>query len=401
MEITFEINYRCLFGQSVCVLGNIPALGGWDVSKAFPLIWNEGDNWKGQVLIDDMDNKQLEYKYLVMGGGLESKCEAGRPRIMDLGSCQQEKRLMFNDVWEYRQIELRAFNTFKSHEFLYILTNIDNGFKTKGAVPMKLILDTTSNQPYWTIEFKVHYTQQSFHYKYLLYNQKTRQFICERKGKRQFHQDSSKISNEIRRNRTISIKPYKGGYIKLDCNLQFDFSFVKVQPHLSVGPYPSSLDDIRKLQSYNVKAVLNLQTDRDMKTRGVDWEKLKGDYKSMGIAAVNIPIVDMDWIDLQEKADYATQVLHRLIKQYETVFVHCTAGINRSPHVVLKYMCEYEKHDMMEAQSLLKKARRRSIPHNDTTRLPLFIGSGDEYQTPKIDSKRTRTMSSPKSCAVL
>lgn len=35
------MNYKCRFGNSLYVCGNIPALGNWDPSKALQMNWKE------------------------------------------------------------------------------------------------------------------------------------------------------------------------------------------------------------------------------------------------------------------------------------------------------------------------------------------------------------------------
>lgn len=37
----FSINYKCNFGEYIAILGNIPELGGWELSKAIEMQWTE------------------------------------------------------------------------------------------------------------------------------------------------------------------------------------------------------------------------------------------------------------------------------------------------------------------------------------------------------------------------
>jgi hypothetical protein len=37
----FKLHYETQFGECVFLVGNIRALGGWEISKAFRLEWNE------------------------------------------------------------------------------------------------------------------------------------------------------------------------------------------------------------------------------------------------------------------------------------------------------------------------------------------------------------------------
>lgn len=40
-SIYFELHYKCEFGDSVYVLGNVPELGNWEISKGLKLKWHE------------------------------------------------------------------------------------------------------------------------------------------------------------------------------------------------------------------------------------------------------------------------------------------------------------------------------------------------------------------------
>ena len=45
IEVCFMLPYRCKFGQRLCVIGASDNLGAWDVSKAIPMEWTDGDVW--------------------------------------------------------------------------------------------------------------------------------------------------------------------------------------------------------------------------------------------------------------------------------------------------------------------------------------------------------------------
>lgn len=45
MRVRFVLKRECTFGQSFHLVGDDPALGLWDPSKAVPLDWSEGHDW--------------------------------------------------------------------------------------------------------------------------------------------------------------------------------------------------------------------------------------------------------------------------------------------------------------------------------------------------------------------
>lgn len=54
--------------------------------------------------------------------------------------------------------------------------------------------------------------------------------------------------------------------------------------------------------------------------------------------------------------------LHGLLRQGHRVYVHCTAGINRAPLVVLTYLTLVEGIGLEEAMTLLLRARPEVCP---------------------------------------
>jgi protein-tyrosine phosphatase len=49
----------------------------------------------------------------------------------------------------------------------------------------------------------------------------------------------------------------------------------------------------------------------------------------------------MNFIDFTKKSVEALILLRKLIKMHEIVYVHCTAGIFRSPHLVILYLVKF------------------------------------------------------------
>ncbi|MFT5953521.1 MAG: hypothetical protein ACI8QD_000357, partial [Cyclobacteriaceae bacterium] len=79
MKITFKIDFRAQWGQSIYVCGSSSVLGQWDESKAFPLPPGAGESWEGHA---EMDDVKLSYKYLIKSEAEELiEWEAGDNRI--------------------------------------------------------------------------------------------------------------------------------------------------------------------------------------------------------------------------------------------------------------------------------------------------------------------------------
>jgi hypothetical protein len=52
VAVTFSVQYQCSFGQSICLLGSRDALGAWQLERAVPLAWGEGDLWTARVQLE-------------------------------------------------------------------------------------------------------------------------------------------------------------------------------------------------------------------------------------------------------------------------------------------------------------------------------------------------------------
>lgn len=96
--------------------------------------------------------------------------------------------------------------------------------------------------------------------------------------------------------------PLNGVIDKWDVNFVANMEFQKIEPYpVFIGPYPQTEADIEKLQSYGITAVFNLQTERDMTHRQVQWEEKLKIYKQKGIKVVHYPIHDFNQEALIER----------------------------------------------------------------------------------------------------
>lgn len=112
----------------------------------------------------------------------------------------------------------------------------------------------------------------------------------------------------------------------------------QILDNLFVGSCPMDAHDMESLHRSGITAVLNLQTDEDMNSRGVDQQGLEQARRQMGIKEVRVPIRDFDFDHLRARLPEAVQELLSLLQAGHKVYVHCTAGMNRSPTVVIAYL---------------------------------------------------------------
>jgi protein-tyrosine phosphatase len=124
----------------------------------------------------------------------------------------------------------------------------------------------------------------------------------------------------------------------------------QVFPQIFVGTYPERPADVDRLrQDFGVTAVLNLHSDEDLHDLSVPWTDLAAHYRRSGIELRRVPVRDFDRDDLRRNLPECVRVLRELIEAGHTVYVHCTAGMGRSPSVVVAYLHWVEMRDLGEA----------------------------------------------------
>ena len=79
MKLTFNVNYRTEWGESLFLTGSAEALGGSDLSKAVPMTLSGTETWKAEVEIPD-SVEEFSYGYIVRHDNGYVRHEWGKPR---------------------------------------------------------------------------------------------------------------------------------------------------------------------------------------------------------------------------------------------------------------------------------------------------------------------------------
>ncbi len=127
-------------------------------------------------------------------------------------------------------------------------------------------------------------------------------------------------------------------------------SFDRVMPQVFVGTAPAVPADVRRLRrSLGITAVLNLQTDADFDHWHIDWPAVAAAYETDGLVIERWPIRDFDADDLLARTAGAVERLDNLLEVGHRVYLHCTAGQQRSPAIAIAYLVSKRDYRLREA----------------------------------------------------
>ncbi|MFZ4577034.1 MAG: dual specificity protein phosphatase family protein [Myxococcota bacterium] len=119
------------------------------------------------------------------------------------------------------------------------------------------------------------------------------------------------------------------------------FDFNEVDSGLWVGPCPSSPQRIQQLRKAGIDGLVSLQTDDDLMGMDLDWNLLWRFMMGQGIAARRQPITDFDDRALIQGLPAAIVAIAELRAAGRVTYVHCSAGVNRSPTVAIGYLMQH------------------------------------------------------------
>jgi hypothetical protein len=116
--------------------------------------------------------------------------------------------------------------------------------------------------------------------------------------------------------------------------------------NLFIGPCPHSVEATGQIARLGVDAVMSLQTDSDMAFYNIDWPRLISGFSDQGIQVHHYPIED-NVESVRARLAQGVECLTKLLED-GTVYLHCIAGINRSPTLIAAYLItehDYNLHD--------------------------------------------------------
>jgi hypothetical protein len=123
---------------------------------------------------------------------------------------------------------------------------------------------------------------------------------------------------------------------------------------------PDDLDRIR--ERTGASAVLSVQHDDCLRYWHVDYGEMRGRGQRLGLVMRRSPMRDFDLEDQRRQLPHAVAALAALRAGGHRTYVHCTAGLGRSPLTVLGYLTLMEGMAPDEAIRLIHAARPGAVP---------------------------------------
>jgi len=144
-------------------------------------------------------------------------------------------------------------------------------------------------------------------------------------------------------------------------------TYAQATSRLYIGSHPETVHDIEVLQKIlAITAILNLQTNEDMATVKLNWSPLESHYKTCSVSLCRMPIEEEQAV-LRRRLLECVDTLVQLLAAGHTVYLHCTAGIGRSPTVAIGYLHYYLGWQLDAAVRYVKQVRQCS-PHVEALR---------------------------------
>jgi hypothetical protein len=122
-------------------------------------------------------------------------------------------------------------------------------------------------------------------------------------------------------------------------------------------------EDLTRIQTEaRVSAVLSLQHDACLEYWGIDYDKMRRHGSRLGLVMERCPVRDFDVIHQRQRLPLIVAKLAQLHSQGLRIYVHCTAGLGRSPLAALGYLTWVQGLSPDQAYRKILAARPNASP---------------------------------------
>jgi protein-tyrosine phosphatase len=120
-------------------------------------------------------------------------------------------------------------------------------------------------------------------------------------------------------------------------------------------------EDVPRLAQMGITDVICLQSDEDLLNCGLSPRKLLKHYTAAGIRMTRNPVEDFNKAVLADRLPECVATLENALASGQSrVYMHCTAGINRSATVAAAYLIKSGQMSAGDAFRFLAACRRCS-----------------------------------------
>ena len=129
-----------------------------------------------------------------------------------------------------------------------------------------------------------------------------------------------------------------------------------VEEAVAVGPAPRNYEVLRRL---GFDAAVNLQEETEPGPLG--------EPEPDRFRVISVPIRDgvIDGVPTVEQVTRAAESIHELVQDELSVYVHCFAGVGRSPMACIAYLARYTSMTLDEAIQRVLVCHRSAEPNAD------------------------------------
>ncbi|KAK9986075.1 hypothetical protein SO802_031026 [Lithocarpus litseifolius] len=96
VQVKFQIQKECMFGEQFLIVGDDPKLGLWDPSSAIPLDWSEGHVWTAEL--DVPIGKSIQFKFILKGNAGKILWQPGPDRFFK--TWETKNTIIVCEDWE-------------------------------------------------------------------------------------------------------------------------------------------------------------------------------------------------------------------------------------------------------------------------------------------------------------
>lgn len=129
VNVKFQLQKECMFGEQFLIVGDDSTLGLWDPSSAIPLNWSDGHVWTAELEMPI--GKSIQFKFILKGSAEKILWQPGPDRIFEtwetkntITICEDWENPEFQKVIEEEQLANLNEPTTENSDMLIVAENL-------------------------------------------------------------------------------------------------------------------------------------------------------------------------------------------------------------------------------------------------------------------------------------